>query len=66
MKNIDNFFKCKSCGKEYSNGTEFNRHLSFCELYDDWLKTYIPPVGIKCDKCNKLFTKKEYFDEHKC
>ena len=45
--------------------TEINKHLDFCILYKEWLKNYIPPTGIKCENCNKIFVNEEYLNEHK-
>ena len=46
IKNLE----CVSCRKKCLNLYELNKHLQSCDLYDEWLKTYIPPGEIKCEK----------------
>lgn len=61
IKNLE----CVSCRKKCLNLYELNKHLQSCDLYDEWLKTYIPPGEIKCEKCSTIFVNKEYLDSHK-
>lgn len=63
--NININFECPACKNKYLNTSELNKHLHFCKLYEEWIKTYTPPVQIKCENCNLSFVKKKYLYEHK-
>ena len=65
MNNINKYLECQACKEKYIYITEINKHLDFCILYKEWLKNYIPPTGIKCENCNKIFVNEEYLNEHK-
>jgi len=46
---------CQACNKNLSNAAGLNKHLSNCEKYTEWLKTYTPPVK-KCENCKKEYS----------
>jgi hypothetical protein len=61
---MNSFTICPACKIDYSTCSNLNKHLTKCEEYDTFIKTYKPPEGIKCAYCNLIFVHKQYLDEH--
>jgi hypothetical protein len=57
-------YKCIACNIDLYNPLNLNKHLYICLEYKNFIKNYIPPKTIKCDKCNLEFTEKN-FENHK-
>ena len=55
---------CYACNFKSENNALLNRHLSKCDKYDEWIKTYIPPKPIKCIFCNLEFVDIKYLNNH--
>ena len=59
-------FNCPACNTDKGSAANLNKHISVCEEYYTWLKTYKPPKGVKCLKCKLTFIATEYLNEHLC
>ena len=60
-----NIIKCPACDYESENMALLNRHISKCEKYDEWIKTYKPQY-FNCEKCNLTFLNTENLNNHNC
>lgn len=58
------YFICPACNTDHYTAGNLNKHLSTCKVYIDFIKTYIPPKTISCEKCNLQFIKEENLKEH--
>ena len=56
-------FNCPACNLSYENPSFLNKHISVCEYYDEWYKTYTPPKYTICTKCKIYFID---ISNHKC
>jgi len=56
-------FECPACNVTYENASFLNKHISICEYYDNWYKTYTPPKYMECDKCKRQFID---ISQHQC
>ena len=58
-------FRCDACEDEFETCYQINKHITVCERYDDWVRTYKPPVSIRCDTCGHIFSGNDNYMEHK-
>lgn len=58
------YFICPACNVDQYTAGNLNKHLSTCEVYIDFIKTYVPPKTVSCEKCNLQFIKEENLKEH--
>lgn len=56
-------FICPACNISKGNACALNKHLQNCELYDEWIKTYIPPKTTQCESCKRNLLD---ITKHKC
>lgn len=56
--------KCEACGFESQYHSSLNKHLSKCEKYEEWIKTYKPPTQFICRGCEKAFINKKIYEKH--
>lgn len=61
----NNSRKCVACDFVSDNLALLNRHISRCENYDEWIKTYKPEY-FECKKCTIKFIDIERLNEHNC
>lgn len=56
-------FICPACNISKDYACALNKHLKICSMYEEWIKTYVPPKTVKCNYCNR-----NLFDitKHKC
>ena len=57
---------CQSCEKTFFTHASLNKHISTCEKYPEWIKTYIPPTYVSCSNCEVKFINNMYLLLHKC
>jgi hypothetical protein len=55
---------CPACKKDFCYASNLNKHLNNCEIYPEWIKTYVPPKTIDCKGCTSKFTNQLDFDNH--
>lgn len=58
--------KCQSCEKTFFTHSMLNKHISMCEKYPEWIKTYTPPSYVSCANCEVKFINKMYLLLHNC
>ncbi len=66
IKYKTNEYVCMACKIDQHTSLKLNKHIIECKEYKSFIKTYIPPKGINCPKCNKTFVDEKYLKNHHC
>lgn len=56
-------FICPACLEDLSYASNYNKHLYICVKYQEYLKSYKPPIATQCESCELYFIS---LDFHHC
>jgi len=65
MNTLHSIYICTACNLDCVNAAALNKHLSNCDKYSEWIKTYKSPDGIICDECDLKFININSLLDHK-